>query len=69
MKTRRRQAIVAESGRPPVRVLTKAECAKARRTLMRRDPVLAAAIRDLAAYLVGHLDDPATFGRTVAVSS
>jgi putative NADH-flavin reductase len=25
--------------------------------------------RDLAAYLVGHLDDPATFGRTVAVSS
>jgi DNA-3-methyladenine glycosylase II len=44
---RRRQTIVGESGGLPVRVLTKAECAKARRALMRRDPVLAAAIRDL----------------------
>ncbi|MEO8481830.1 MAG: DNA-3-methyladenine glycosylase [Acidobacteriota bacterium] len=40
-------AIAEESGALPVRPLTKAECAKARRTLTRRDPVFAAAIRGL----------------------
>lgn len=40
-------AIVEQSGRLPVRLLTREECARARRTLLRRDPVLAAAIRGL----------------------
>lgn len=41
------KAIVAQSGALPVRLLTRAECEKARRALMRRDPVFAAAIRGL----------------------
>jgi DNA-3-methyladenine glycosylase II len=51
MRTKRPAAaatsVAAQSGHPPVGVLTKEECARARRVLMRRDPVLAAAIRGL----------------------
>jgi len=39
--------IAEQAGLLPVRPLTKAECEKARRVLMRRDPVLGAAIKQL----------------------